>query len=120
MAAISGFPLNWTACLSESKNANNEEDYIADSSTVEPSSPSKPRSLFPESSISIPSLQPEKQWLKPEWITLKSGTQSRDVDALYEANPATVQQYAEVMQSGNWDWLRHPLPVAFLLSFEDD
>ncbi|WP_409874699.1 MULTISPECIES: hypothetical protein [unclassified Nostoc] len=72
--------------------------------------------LFPGLSISIPSLQPEKQWLKPEWVTLKSGTQSRDVNELYEANPATVQQYAELMQEDLWDWMRHPLPVAFLSS----
>jgi signal recognition particle subunit SEC65 len=121
MAAISGFPLNWTACLSESKKGPSREESKADSFTGEPSSPSKQPLHLRESSISIPSLrdalatlQPEKQWLKPEWITLKSGTQSRDVNGLYEANPATVQQYAELMQEELWDWMRHPLPVAFL------
>jgi hypothetical protein len=115
MAAISGFPTNWTACLLE-LNPKNQEESKTDSSTGEPSSPSKLRSHYSESSTFIPLLQPEKQWLKPEWITLKSGTQSRDVDGLYEANPATVQQYAELMQEGLWDWMRHPLPVAFLAS----
>ncbi len=116
MAAISGFPPEWTACLSESKNANNGEDFKADSSTDEQSSPNKYLSPSDESNISIPSpsLMPGKQWVKPNWITLKNGTQSRDVDEIYQVNISVVQNYAEMMEQGLWEWEREPLPVAFL------
>lgn len=115
MALISGFPAKWTACLLES-NQRSQEELEADSSTGEQSSPNKPSFPYCESNISIPDLQPGKQWLDPNWITLKSGTQSRDVDEIYEVIPSKVQQYTEMMSEGLWDWERHPLPVAFLSS----
>lgn len=112
MAAISGFPLNWTECLLEPKRENQEE-FVADSSTAEQSFPSKQPLPSSESNIFTPCV-PGKQWLDPARIILKGGTQSRDVNEVYEANVATVQHYAELMKEGLWDWERQPLPVAFV------
>ncbi|MBW4674724.1 MAG: hypothetical protein KME52_12040 [Desmonostoc geniculatum HA4340-LM1] len=67
-----------------------------------------------ESSISIPLLAPGRQWLNPKWIALKEGTQSRDVDELFNVNVSVVQNYTEMMEQGLWEWKREPLPVAFL------
>lgn len=113
MAMISGFPQYWLKCLLGSNLALNLDDSQADSSTDLPSSPNKPRSHSTESNTCIP-LLPGKQWLDPSLIILKDGTQSRDVDALYETDVRTVQQYAEAMTEDLWEWERHPLPIAFL------
>ncbi len=111
MAAICGYPLTWTACLSQ-LNPERQDELEAATSLDEQSSPSKLPLPSSESNISIPS--PGKQWLDPHRIILKEGTQSRDVDELFSVNVSVVQNYAEMMEQGLWEWEREPLPVAFL------
>lgn len=113
MAAISGFPTTWTDCLLELSQKANPIDSAAATCTVEPSFPNRQQSHSTELDTFTP-LLPGKQWIDPNLIILKDGTQSRDVDAVYETDVRTVQQYAEVMAENLWEWERDPLPVAFL------
>lgn len=113
MATISGFPQNWTKCLSGLRVTCSPEGSKAECSTAAPSSPNKQLKHSNESNIFTP-LQPGLQWLDPNLVIIKEGTQSRDCDRIYEVIPATVQKYAEMMQDGLWEWERSPLPVAFV------
>ncbi|MCY7273168.1 MAG: hypothetical protein LH702_05350, partial [Phormidesmis sp. CAN_BIN44] len=49
-----------------------------------------------------------KQWVNLELIKLESRTQSRK-----ETDQATIDDYAEQMSDGRWDWEREPLPILF-------
>lgn len=51
---------------------------------------------------------PQKQWLNLGLIALNAGTQSRKA-----IDQATIDDYAEQMQDGRWQWEREPLPLLF-------
>jgi superfamily I DNA/RNA helicase len=48
------------------------------------------------------------RWISPAEITLDAGTQSRA-----GMNEAAIQEYAQQMNDGLWQWEREPLPVLF-------
>lgn len=113
MAIISGFPPNWAKSLLES-NAENPEDSDQDSSSEVQSSPNKQQSPSNESKPSTRIYRIGKQWLDPRKISIKGGTQSRVCDDGFEVITSKVQEYAEAMRDGVWDYRREPLPVAFV------
>ncbi len=49
-----------------------------------------------------------KQWVNLDLIVLDAGTQSRR-----ETNQATIDDYAEQIAEGHWNWERDPLPILF-------
>ena len=113
MALLSGFPPNWTDCLLEQNPSRRSTGLEAGTSTAEPLSPNKQSSPLKESSISTP-LLPGTQWIDPKIILLKEGTQPRDCDENFAGEMSKIQQYADDMRSGLWDFEKVPLPVAFV------
>ena len=114
MALLSGFPPSWTDCLLELNPNKTGTDLEAVTSTEEPLSPSKQQSLLNELNTLTPLLLPGEQWIDPKLVQLKEGTQPRDCDENFAGEIGKIQQYAEDMKSGIWDFTKSPLPVAFI------
>ena len=79
-------------------------ELVADDVTPTPSETPKPT-------------ESTEMWLDPKLVILNAGTQSRDPNTWGEpegiVSEEAVEEYAQLMREGLWDYEQKPLPVAY-------
>lgn len=101
MELLQGFPVGWTKCLSE-LNAPPQEESDRGTDLEAPSYPPVPPSLWSGLNTSTVA------WKDPIDVILTKGTQIREKTDLTK-----IDEYAQKMRDGLWDYERDPKPVIF-------